>query len=97
MFDWLARNHPEDLIGVLAVLGSCLIALTAIIASQWRKARQAEVQLRQLELEASLKHEMVSRGMSATEICQVLAGRLSGSSEPLSAMKRVARSVTSWF
>ncbi len=86
MFDWLARNHPEELIGLVSVIGCCVVILTAILATQWRKGRQAEAQLRQAELDASLKHEMIARGMSADEICQVLEGRsgAAGVSRPAS-------------
>lgn len=92
MFEWLAQNHPDELIGLVAVLGTCLVILTTVVSAQWRRVRQAELQLRQVELEASLKHELVARGMSADEIRQVLEARMSGAGAAPSAAKQVARS-----
>ena len=59
---------------VVIVLG-CLIPICAIvfgtITSYLQKVRQAE-------LDASLKHEMLQRGMSAEEIAQVVQARSGG-------------------
>jgi SOS response regulatory protein OraA/RecX len=57
--------HPALLIPMLPLAGGVLIALTAILTSQWRKHRQTE-------LEMSLKHEMLNRGFSAEEIERVV-------------------------
>ncbi len=43
-----------------------LISGVPVVAHYWYKTRKAE-------LEASLKREMIERGMSADEICKVLA------------------------
>jgi hypothetical protein len=50
-------------LSMLTLMG--IIAVTAIAVVQWRKIRQAEI-------DASLKREMVSRGMSAQDILAVL-------------------------
>ena len=42
-----------------------LVVLGVVIANQWRKIRQAEIQ-------AALKHDMLERGMSAEQIKLVL-------------------------
>ena len=57
----------------IPVISGAVIAVTAIVSTHWRKLRQAE-------LEASLKHEMLDRGMSAEEIALVMQpSRLRGS------------------
>jgi hypothetical protein len=53
--------------GVLIVLGTTLIAC-------WSKTRRAS-------LEAELKRDMIARGMSADEICQVIQARTGDASE----------------
>jgi hypothetical protein len=65
MSDWLARMHPALIIPILLIICGALIPLAAILASQWRKNRQTE-------LEVSLKHEMLNRGFSAEEIERVV-------------------------
>jgi hypothetical protein len=50
-----------------------LMSVIPSVAHYWHKVRQAE-------LEASLKHEMLQRGMSAEEIRGVLAASLGGGS-----------------
>lgn len=52
----------------LALAPATLIPVTAIVASFWYKAHRDS-------LEASLKHEMLQRGMSADEIVTVLQCR----------------------
>jgi hypothetical protein len=61
MADLLSRFDAGELIGLVAVAGGMLIALTAIIGGFWHQNRLI-----------SLKHEMVSRGMSPDEIQAVL-------------------------
>jgi len=65
MSEWLSRMHPALLIPLLPIVLGALIALTAIVASQWRKHRQTE-------LEISLKHDLLNRGFSAEEIEKVV-------------------------
>jgi hypothetical protein len=57
---------------LVIIFGSVTImAGLPTLAHYWYKARKAE-------LEASLKHEMLQRGMSADEICQVLEATSDG-------------------
>jgi hypothetical protein len=60
----------DSLFFILAAL--CLIGLTALITEYRRKIRKDA-------LDASLKHEMLERGMSADEIVRVLQARSGGS------------------
>jgi hypothetical protein len=64
MYDWLMSLGP-GIIGVIAVLGGFIISVVAILAGNWRRVRQ-------IEMEISLKHEMLERGMSAEEIERVI-------------------------
>jgi hypothetical protein len=57
---------------VLAITLSALIALVAIIATQWRMHKRTEV-------EAALKQEMLARGMSAEDIERVIKAGASNS------------------
>jgi hypothetical protein len=50
---------------LLLVIFNALVGLAFFIAIQWRKIRQAEIQ-------AALKHDMLERGMSAEQIKLVL-------------------------
>ena len=65
MSEFLSTLNGGQLIGLVAVILGPLIAITAIIASQWRRVRIAE-------MEASLKQQMLDKGMSAAEIEQVM-------------------------
>jgi hypothetical protein len=68
MTDLFSSWSARDLIGLVSVVCGSLIAITAILASHWRGVRQAE-------LEASLKHELVERGMSVDDIERVIKAR----------------------
>jgi hypothetical protein len=67
----LSADADIDLIvGIIVPIGSALIVfLTLIITGHYRK-------LQRDDMEATLKMEMIQRGMSAPEIEQVLAARL---------------------
>ncbi|MEX0977746.1 MAG: hypothetical protein WDZ48_02780 [Pirellulales bacterium] len=52
-------------VGMVAVLGGVAIAITGVISSNRRRAQRDEI-------EATLKLEMIERGMSAAEIKQIL-------------------------
>jgi hypothetical protein len=65
MSEWLSQMHPALLIPILPIVGGCLIAIIAIVAGQWRKHRQTE-------LEIALKSDMLNRGFSAEEIEKVI-------------------------
>ena len=64
------------MLGTIAILGGITVAITQSIASHYRKTQLDE-------MEATLKMEMIQRGMSAGEIKQVLEAKL-GSSRPSS-------------
>lgn len=52
----------------LSITGGVLIVLGTTLARCWLKVRRAT-------LEAELKMEMIQRGMTADEICQVIQSR----------------------
>src|SRR3990172_7776061 len=52
-------------VGMVAVLGGVSIAITGVISSNRRRAQRDEI-------EASLKMEMIERGLSAGDIKQIL-------------------------
>jgi hypothetical protein len=62
---------------VVIVLG-CLIPICGIVFGTITKYLQ---NVRQAELDAGLKHEMLQRGMSAEDIAQVIQARSRGSKE----------------
>jgi hypothetical protein len=65
MPDLLSQFGVGAFIAVIAVIGTFLIPIAAIIGGLIYKHRK-------LQVEAALKHEMIERGMSADEIQQVL-------------------------
>jgi len=54
-----------EIIGLVAVVAGLAIAIVAIATSAWRRVRLAEI-------DASLKHKMLDKGLSPDEIEQVL-------------------------
>ena len=54
-------------IGILLVIGIVVVAVVAVV--QWRRVRLAE-------MEATLKQQMLDRGMSADEIAMVLGASM---------------------
>jgi len=64
------------LVGVVAILGGITVAITKVVAAHYRRTQLDE-------MEATLKMEMISRGMSAAEIKEVLEAKM-GSSRPSS-------------
>ncbi len=59
------------MLGVIGILGGVLVAITKAI-SEHRRRMQLD------DIEATLKMEMIQRGMSAGEIKQVLEARVGG-------------------
>jgi hypothetical protein len=85
MDELLAKLSAGQLIGLVAVIMGPLVAIVAVIASQWRRVRIAE-------MDAALKQQMLDKGMSAAEIEQVFrAGRdlSSGASWPITGVEAV--------
>lgn len=56
------------LVGVIAILGGISVAITKVISSTRRRMQLDE-------MDATLKMEMIQRGMSAEEIAEVLKAR----------------------
>ena len=56
----------------LSMAAGVLIVLICVAPGYWYRAKKAA-------LEAELKRDMIARGMSADEICQVIHARPSGS------------------
>lgn len=79
MFEFLSRFNFGELLGFLSVGGGLLIGLFAVAGSMWNEVRKTEAA-------ASLKQDMLNRGMSAEEIRTVLdagtkhSGRIAGKS-----------------
>src|ERR1022692_869058 len=74
MFDFLSTLKGGELIGLAAVIMGPMVAIVAVIASQWRRVRVAEY-------EATLKQQMLDKGMSAAEIVQVMKATSDSSGE----------------
>jgi hypothetical protein len=72
MEDFLAKFSPDELIGFVAVVGWFLCGMLAIVMVFWHKIRNAEIA-------AVLKRDMLQRGMSAHEIQTVLEAGLRSS------------------
>jgi hypothetical protein len=69
----VGRLNGGELIALTAIVmsigGGTLVAVIAIVTVQWRLLRQAQ-------MDASLKHEMIARGLSAADIrCVMEAAR----------------------
>jgi hypothetical protein len=68
----LFANIPDEVLIVIAIplVGGILIAITAILAGNYRKIQRDD-------MTATLKVEMIQRGMSPEDIERVLAARMS--------------------
>lgn len=86
MFVPLLASIPDELLVFLAVpiVGAVIIAVTAILAGTYRKMQRDD-------MNATLKMEMIQRGMSADEIERVLRAKAS------SAPPRQARRDWQWW
>jgi hypothetical protein len=69
MESFLSRLHGDEVfVLAIVVVGSLvglIIALTAVLASNWRRVRQ-------LDVEGALKQDMLQRGLSAEDIERVI-------------------------
>ena len=81
MSDLISQLTSEDLlalcgifIGLVAIIGGISIGLVAVISYHYRRSRMDE-------FEATLKMEMLERGMSAADIAQVLQARAEAPAE----------------
>jgi hypothetical protein len=75
MSELLSRLTSEDLLalcgiflGLVAIVGGLCIGLVAVVSYHYRRSRMDDI-------EATLKMEMIQRGMSADEISKVLEAR----------------------
>jgi uncharacterized membrane protein YcjF (UPF0283 family) len=80
MHDLLSKLDHEDIlalcgmmVGVIAIIGGISVVITKVVSAHYRKSQLDE-------MEATLKLEMVQRGMSAGEIKQVLEANMRGRS-----------------
>lgn len=80
LFEWL--SHMDPVVGIMLAIfvPMGIIGLVATIGGIWAGSRKTE-------LEASLKLEMISRGMSAEDIERVLNATLGGTPAKCSADK----------
>jgi hypothetical protein len=65
MSEILSRLRGDELIGLLLIVGCFVFGIAVVIAICWYKLRNAEIA-------ASLKQDMLNRGMSAEEIKTVI-------------------------
>jgi len=63
--DVFYRFSPDDFLGLIAIVGTALVFLICFVAYQWRRVRVAE-------MEATLKQDMIQKGMAAEEIQKIL-------------------------
>jgi hypothetical protein len=69
------------LLGAFAILGGITVAITLVVSTHYRRKMRDD-------MEATLKMEMIQRGMSADEITKVLGARMSANSSISEAMER---------
>jgi hypothetical protein len=65
------------LLGAIAIVGGIAVAIAVVVSTHYRKTQLDE-------MEATLKMEMIQRGMSADEIAKVLGSKMSGNKASLS-------------
>ena len=65
------------LLGAVAILGGITVAITLVVSTHYRRKMRDD-------MEATLKMEMIQRGMSADEITKVLDARMSANRSTMS-------------
>lgn len=75
MYELLDKFSPGHLIGLAATVLGIVGWIITTVAGQWRRVRVAEI-------EASLKQQMLERGLDPAEIEQVLCASKKGGREP---------------
>jgi hypothetical protein len=63
--EFLNRLKGDEIIPIVAIVSGILCAIISTLAYNWRRVRVAE-------MEASLKQQMLEKGMSAAEIAHVM-------------------------
>lgn len=76
MLDTFFSDNPKMFIPALSIVCGCLIAVIAIIAHQWRRVRQ-------LDIEGALKQDMLNRGLTPADIERVIFASTDGPPEQL--------------
>jgi hypothetical protein len=77
MWDTFAQA-PGLLIPILAITGGTVIAVVAILSSNWRRHRAAEIL-------AALKQDMLNRGLSADDIVRIVRATPGGEEDSCAA------------
>jgi hypothetical protein len=65
MFETIFEKQPSLIVPVLFLCGATIVFTVWIIAAHWKRARQMEV-------EGSLKQDMLNRGLTVADIERVL-------------------------
>ena len=64
------------LLGAIAIVGGIAVAIAVVVSTHYRKSQLDE-------MEATLKMEMIQRGMAADDIAKVLGAKMAGSKPSL--------------
>jgi hypothetical protein len=65
MFETIFEKQPSLIVPVVALIGGTIVFTVWIIAHYWKRGRQ-------LDIEASLKQDMLNRGLAAADIERIL-------------------------
>jgi hypothetical protein len=65
MFETIFQQQPALIVPALALVGGTVVFTVWILAHYWKRARQ-------IDLDSSLKQDMLNRGLSAADIERVL-------------------------
>ncbi len=90
MFDAVFEKQPSLLVPVVSVLGSAVVCTVWIIAHYWKR-------LRQIDIEVSLKQDMLNRGLSAADVERVLWASSDGPQAPPSPEARESISDNEYY
>ena len=82
--EFLSRFDSGELIGVFVLAGGMVLGLILGVMGILLRFYAHRQAYRRAEIMAALKQDMLSRGMSANEICMVLDAGLKGTPEALS-------------
>jgi hypothetical protein len=82
--DFLSRFQSEELIGLVALTGGMILGLILGITGILLGFYAQRLKYRRAEILATLKQDMLNRGMSANEICMVLEAGTESSPKALS-------------
>lgn len=72
MTELLSRLKGPEVIGFFSAMSFFLVIAIALVTGTWAWVRHAEFRVRQAEIEAALKQDMLNRGMSADDIERVV-------------------------